>query len=397
MNITSRYLTEFVQNHFCNHTLDPIEATELTIEVASEFYSAGYDLPTSRIIGNAVFAGLYPETQELYSEESDEYLFTASLQDMFGFGSFMKSVGSSIASGAKRTVANYKAAGGGFAGLKNTFKGVGSSMSGAFQKTSNALAEQAKQKQSVVERAKNIKAIGENNKAADKIMGKANKATDKAVTADKALQDRKTTSKPTKAWNQMSQEEKDAHIATQRAQKQKLIQERASQSTKAQQLKSDANITRQGGNVSQINAQNQVKEDVASQRTQRFQQLQAQNDQKNNIQRNNGVAQTSQMGNSTLGAAKVQPTQPTTQQSSRFMNSVKNFGKGFQDQNNGFMGMKGGFKGVGNWAMNNKAQAATAALGTAAAGYMAYRAFRGPRQQPQQVQQQQPVNVNIQR
>lgn len=67
------------------------------------------------------------------------------------------------------------------------------------------------------------------------------------------------------------------------------------------------------------------------------------------------------------------------------------FMSGFKDKGGKVMGIGG--EGFGKWASQNKAQAATAAIGTAAAAYGAYRMLRGPKQNPQQNN----VNVNVQR
>jgi hypothetical protein len=85
-------------------------------------------------------------------------------------------------------------------------------------------------------------------------------------------------------------------------------------------------------------------------------------------------------------------TDTVKQKATELQSGASKFMGGFKDSGGKVMGIGG--EGIDTWASNNKAQAATAAVGTAAAAYGAYRLLRGPKQQ---APQQSNVNVNIQR
>lgn len=417
MNITTSYLHD--------RTFYLLRDYEFTEEAASEFsaHVANYVASTFGItrdacksLAQSVYAALIPDTQFEYSEE--ETLFTATLQEWFSLGSFMKSaankaaqigagVKKSVVAGAQKVKTNYqanlgkmtgrlsangkvivgatpakatfgqklKAATGIGAGNTNVFKGAGTRMSQGYTVGSRTVAANQIHaaniaKETAAHNAANqakkvheqVTARGENNSDSGNALRSAQAA---AVNASK------TVNAGIKSVNNQTGEVKL---------KRNQLVGKPQVSPKPVPSNTPKPTPNPAPNQPQTPTQPQKPTHTPDTRT-----VQERAEAR-------GIGKHYEGGANGINFQGRKDTKAGT---------LGRFGAGFKNSQGNFMGISTNdnigtnMKNIGNWAMANKAQATTMAAGTLGAGYLAYRALRSPR--PVVVnngQQQQPVVVN---
>lgn len=294
--VTQLYLSEYIPGlQFREDALTEPQADRLfdvVCHAATEIF--GIDNKTAVRLATIVRSICLKEDQPLettYSEE--EVLFTCSLQEMYAFGSFIRSVGKGIARGA--------------VGTKTALQSISKSGALKLNQTANKI---------------------------NRLTGSGTKHLGATVN------------------NRVNN---NAGVFTR-------IKEGFKTGAEIQKAKQDnlnglKSMTQRGQRIQTGQRLNQAKEKL-----------------ENASQTNTNTTNQSQTDTSTSGSNSSKTS---------FKDRFNKFGEGFKDSN-GIMGTKDGLKGMGNWVKNNKAQAATAAIGTAAAEYGTYRMLKPKKQQSQQ-------------
>lgn len=403
MNITTSYLHD--------RTLYLLRDYEFTEEAASEFsaHVANYASSTFGIsrdacksLAQSVYAALIPDTQFEYSEE--ETLFTATLQEWFSLGSFMKSTANKaaqIGAGVKKSVVA------GAQKIKTNYQANLGKMTGRLSANGKVIAGATPTKATFGQKLKAATGIGAGN-------------TNVFKGAGTRMSQGYTVGSRTVAANQI-------HAAN-------IAKETAAHNAANQAKKVHEQVTARGENNSDSGNALRYAQDAAGNASKTVNAgIKSVNYQTGEVKlkRNQLVGKPQVSPKPTPNPAPNQPQKPTHTPDTRTVQeraeargigkhyegganginfqgrqntkagTLGRFGAGFKNSQGNFMGISTkdnigtNMKNIGNWAMANRAQATTMAAGTLGAGYLAYRALRGPR--PVVVnngQQQQPVVVN---